>query len=91
MIWPQIFIWNNSLSWQENGIDAWWLQDSVISGNNASHNFGWGIHLSHSTNVSVVGNVANYCDRPHIGNSAGILLVKYGALWYQGERERERE
>jgi parallel beta-helix repeat protein len=65
----------NFLNGQENGMDLYFVTDSTISGNDASDNTGWGIHLYGSTGNVVSDNVADNCIRPGLGDSAGFLVV----------------
>ncbi|MEE8153474.1 MAG: NosD domain-containing protein [Phycisphaerales bacterium] len=66
---------SNTLKNQENGIDLYFVTDSTITGNNASNNTGWGIHLHGSTGNIVSNNVADDCIRPDLNDSAGFLVV----------------
>jgi parallel beta-helix repeat protein len=65
----------NTMNDQENGIDLYTVTDSIIAGNTASHNTGWGIHLNDSTGNTLSNNTADHCHRPGDGDSAGFLLV----------------
>ncbi len=69
---------DNVLTGQENGIDAYTVTDSTISGNEASDNTGWGIHLYACTDNVIIGNTADHCIRPYLYDSAGFLVV-YGS------------
>lgn len=68
----------NTLRYQENGMDLYFVSESTISDNNASDNTGWGIHMYASWGNVIVGNVADRCIRPGLGDSAGVLVV-YGS------------
>ncbi|MDY7108463.1 MAG: NosD domain-containing protein [Planctomycetota bacterium] len=70
-----ITISGNTLCEQENGIDLYYVTESLISNNNASHNTGWGIHLHESTLNTITGNTCDHCIRANLGDSAGVLLV----------------
>lgn len=59
----------------ENGIDLYFVTDSVIENNNCSDNTGWGIHLHSSSNNTIAGNVCDRCTRAGLGDSAGMLVV----------------
>lgn len=65
----------NTLCNQENGIDLFFVENSTITGNNASNNTGWGIHLHASTGNIVTENTADHCIRSPLGDSAGFLVV----------------
>ncbi|MFO0840447.1 MAG: right-handed parallel beta-helix repeat-containing protein [Phycisphaerae bacterium] len=65
----------NILRNQENGIDLYSVTGSTISGNDASDNTGWGIHLNASTGNVIIDNHADRCTRPGLGDSAGVLVV----------------
>ncbi|MCA9285512.1 MAG: right-handed parallel beta-helix repeat-containing protein, partial [Phycisphaerales bacterium] len=65
----------NTLRFQENGIDAYFVAGSVFAGNDGSDNTGWGIHLHGSAGNTIQGNVFDRCTRPGLGDSAGVLLV----------------
>ena len=65
----------NTLKNQENGIDLYFVTDSTITGNDASNNTGWGIHLHGSSGNVVSKNVADDCIRPGLNDSAGFLVV----------------
>jgi parallel beta-helix repeat protein len=59
----------------ENGIDCFGVVESAFTGNDLSHNTGWGIHLNDSDNNLLQGNNADFCTRAGLGDSAGVLLV----------------
>ncbi len=65
----------NTLTDQENGLDLYDVTLSSITGNDASHNTGWGIHLYNSTDNIVSANTADHCIRAGLGDSAGVLVV----------------
>ena len=66
----------NLLGDQENGMDLYFVTNSTISGNDASTNTGWGIHLHGSTGNTISGNTCDDCTRPGLKDSAGVLVVK---------------
>ena len=66
----------NILRNQENGMDLYFVSGSTITGNDASNNTGWGIHLHGSTGNVVSGNTCDSCIRPGLGDSAGVLVVE---------------
>lgn len=65
----------NTMSDQENGMDLYFVSDGAVTGNTASDNTGWGIHLHGSTGNTITDNVADRCTRAGLGDSAGVLLV----------------
>ncbi|MHC4650053.1 MAG: NosD domain-containing protein [Planctomycetota bacterium] len=66
----------NTLCNQENGMDLYFVTGSAVTGNNASGNTGWGIHLNGSTGNVISGNTCDDCIRPGLGDSAGVLVVR---------------
>jgi parallel beta-helix repeat protein len=72
---PGATISGNTLVDQENGMDLYFVSGSTITGNNASGNTGWGIHLHGSTGNVISGNTCDNCIRPGLGDSAGVLVV----------------
>lgn len=62
---------------QENGIDAWRVTHSLISGCDASFNVGWGFHFWKSHHNTISYNKADYCTRGpghYTCDTAGLLL-----------------
>lgn len=57
------------------GIDMYNCKDVNVVYNNCSYSLGWGIHLYSSTDNIISNNVADYCNRKDLGDSAGILMV----------------
>ena len=72
----QATVSGNLLCNQENGMDLYFVTNSTISGNNASGNTGWGIHLHGCSGNTISGNTCDDCTRPGLGDSAGVLVVK---------------
>jgi nitrous oxidase accessory protein len=70
----QSLVANSSLCNQENGMDLFYVNSTVIRHNNCSSNTGWGIHLHQSSENQILGNEANHCNRANLGDSASILL-----------------
>lgn len=68
-------IMRNTLGDQENGMDLYFVTDSLFAENNASDNTGWGIHLYDSTGNTVMDNVADRCIRFGLRDSSGFLVV----------------
>ena len=54
-----IFLHENKMTQQENGMDLFYVTDSRIVNNNASNNVGWGIHLYKSAHNVMKKNVAD--------------------------------
>lgn len=62
---------------QGNGIDAFFLTNSIISHNDVSFNVGWGIHLYKSSNNTISNNRGDYCTRGpghYTCDTAGLLM-----------------
>jgi len=71
----QSVIINNEMSFQENGMDLFYVNESSIEGNTCSDNTGWGIHLYSSSWNAITRNVLNKCIRSNLGDSSSILLA----------------
>lgn len=74
-------ITGNTLINQQNGIDLYSVSNSNLALNNASDNFGWGVHLAYSTYNTVSNNTADHVNRNCFGtpnggcDTTGFLLV----------------
>ena len=56
-------IQHNVVTSQNNGIDAFFINNSTISNNYASDNVGWGIHIYKSSYNTIENNIADNCIR----------------------------
>lgn len=69
------FILDNVMVKQQNGINLFNVNNTVVQGNDASFNVGWGIHLNNSSKNQILWNKANHCDLPGACDEADMLVI----------------